>query len=216
MGDYSLTDSQLMQGIDYCFDKVGRLLNSVESLLRSQDKFWESSHALGLYTFAIEEFGKALLLKDRYQQGNHEIQIPSWIFAKDKYSRKIKPHDEKINRAFKELPDVSKGIMVGVVVDKPGPTTRTLKFRDGGGISTTGMQTGLFMTDNRIDFEVRMKCFYVDWNKDRSEWEYELTTTKEYLENAVACFKTELSKRVEPLAARKTDVNYTKPENIHL
>ena len=60
MGDCSLTDSQLMQGIDYCFDKVSRLLNSVESLLRSQDKFWESSHALGLYSFAIEEFGKGL------------------------------------------------------------------------------------------------------------------------------------------------------------
>jgi len=31
------------------------------------------------------------------------------------------------------------------------------------------MTTGLFMTDNHIDFEVRMKCFWVDWNKDRSE-----------------------------------------------
>jgi hypothetical protein len=83
MGDYSLSGSQLMLGIDYCFNKVSRLLNSVELLLSSQDKFWESSHALGLYTFAIEEFGKGLLLKDRYQQGSHEIQIPSWIFAKD-------------------------------------------------------------------------------------------------------------------------------------
>jgi hypothetical protein len=78
------------------------------------------------------------------------------------------------------------------------------------------MSTGLFMTDNHVDFEVRMKCFYVDWNKDRSEWEYELTTTKEYLENAVACFKTELSKQVEFLANRKTDVNYKEPENRHL
>ena len=74
IGDYSLTDSQLMQGINYCFDKVRRLLNSVESLLHSQDKFWGSSHALGLYTFAIEEFGKGLLLKDRYQQGNNNVR----------------------------------------------------------------------------------------------------------------------------------------------
>ena len=128
-------------------------------------------------------------------RGYQQIHIPSWIFAKgDKKNREIKPHDEKIKRAFKELPDVSKKIMVGVVVDKPGPTTKTLKFKGGGGISKKGMTTGLFMTDNHVDFEVRMKCFYVDWNEDRSEWEYELTTTKEYLENAVACFKTELSK----------------------
>lgn len=148
MGDYSLTDSQLMQGINYCFDKVRRLLNSVESLLHSQDKFWESSHALGLYTFAIEEFGKGLLLKDRYQQGNNNIQIPTWIFAKR--AGEIKPHDEKINRAFKELTDVSKHIMVGIVVDKPSPATRTLKFRDSGQMSKNGMTTGLSMIDNHV------------------------------------------------------------------
>ncbi|HZI69594.1 MAG TPA: AbiV family abortive infection protein [Nitrososphaeraceae archaeon] len=200
MGDYLLSDSQLMEGIDYCFNKASRLLNSVESLLNSQDKFWESSHALGLYTFAIEEFGKGLLLKDRYQQGSHNIQIPSWRFAKD-FARGIKPHDEKIKRAFKELPDVSKQIMVGIVVDKPSPATKTIKFRDGE-MSVNGMTTGLFMTDNHIDLDVRMKSFYVDWNKDRNEWEYELTTTKEYLENAVSCFKTELARQVKSIGLR--------------
>ena len=44
-------------------------------------------------TFAIEEFGKGLLLKDRYQQANPKIQVPSWIFANGGYSKKIKPHD---------------------------------------------------------------------------------------------------------------------------
>jgi hypothetical protein len=206
MGDYSLSGSQLMQGIDYCFNKVSRLLNSIELLLSSQDKFWESSHALGLYTFAIEEFGKGLLLKDRYQQGSHEIQIPSWIFAKElKDYPRIKPHDVKITRGFKELPDASKRIMVGVVLDKPSPATKTLKFRDGGAMSIKGIATGLFMTDNHIDFEVRMKSFYVDWNKDRNEWEYELTTTKEYLENAVSCFKTELARQMNSIDLTNTD-----------
>ena len=92
------------------------------------------------------------------------------------------------------MPAISKQIMVGIVVDKPSPSTKTLKFRDGGGICRKGMTTGLFMTDNQVDFEVRMKCFYVDWNKERAEWEYELTTAKEYLEDAVSCFKTELAK----------------------
>jgi AbiV family abortive infection protein len=156
----------------------------------NQDKFWESSHALGLYTFAIEEFGKGLLLKDRCLQGSHNNQIPSWIFAK---------HDEKIKRAFKELPDASKRIMVGIVVDKPSPATKTIKFRGGGQMSINGMTTGLFMIDNHIDFEMRMKSFYVDWNKDRNEWEYELTTTKEYLENAVSCFKTELARQMNSI-----------------
>jgi len=50
MGDHSLSESQLMQGIDYCFEKASSLLYTVESLLRSQDKFWETSHALGVYT----------------------------------------------------------------------------------------------------------------------------------------------------------------------
>jgi AbiV family abortive infection protein len=185
MGDYSLTDSQLMQGINYCFEKASSLLDTVKSLLSSQDKFWETSHALGIYTFAIEEFGKALLLKDYYQPGNRKIQIPSWIFT---------DHDKKTKRAFRELSDISKRIMVGILVDKPSPSKKTLKFRDGGWISVSGMTTGLHMTDNQVDFEVRMKCFYVDWNKDRTEWEYELTTTKEYLQNAVSSFRIELNR----------------------
>ena len=61
-----------------------------------------------------------------------------------------------------------------------------------------------------------MKCFQAAWNKDRSEQEYELTTIKEYLENAVACFKNQLSKQVELLANRKTDLNYKEPENRQL
>ena len=189
MGDYSLSESQLMQGIDYCFEKASSLLDTVESLLSvvTKDKFWETSNALGVYTFAIEEFGKGLLLKDCYKPGSDMIQIPSWIFGrgvpKEMKEKRMTPHDEKIKRAFKELPDASKQMMVGIVVDKPGPDTKTLKFRDGGGISASGNLTGLFMTYNQVDFEVRMKCFYVYWNKD--DWDYELITTKEYLQDAV-------------------------------
>ena len=94
--------------------------------------------------------------------------------------------------------------MVGIVVDKPSPATRTLKFRDGEKMSVNRrQQVYLFMTDNHIDFEVGMKCYQVAWNKDRGKWEYELTTTKQYLENAVACFKTELSKQVELFGEQK-------------
>jgi pyruvate kinase len=50
--------------------------------------------------------------------------------------------------------------MVGIVVDKPSPATRTLKFRDGEKMSVNQrQQVYLFMTDNHIDFEVGMKCF---------------------------------------------------------
>jgi len=105
MGDYSLTDSQLLQGIDYCFHKASRLIETVESLLSIQDRFWETSHALGIYTLAIEEFGKGLLLNDYYQPGNSEIQIPTRIFT---------DHDKKINRAIEELPGPYKQIMVGI------------------------------------------------------------------------------------------------------
>ena len=48
--------------------------------------------------------------------------------------------------------------MVRIVVDKPNPATRTLKFRDNEERSINRMTTGLFMTDNHIDFEVRMKA----------------------------------------------------------
>jgi|SRR3990172_3830719 len=191
---YPLTDSQLIEGIEYCFDKVARLLDNVETLIDNQKNFWESSHALGLYTFAIEEFGKALLLKDHYKKGDQNIHVPTWIFSKGRFPREIKSHDEKIKRAFNDLPEPCKKIMMGITIDKPSPNTTTIRLRGGGAISASGMTSGLFMTDNGVDFEVRMKCFYLDWNKDEEKWDYELTTAKEYLKDAVSCFKKELAK----------------------
>ena len=112
-----------------------------------------------------------------------------------------------MNRAIEELPGPYKQIMVGIVIDKPSPVEGTLDFKDGGGMSVSGKNTGLHMIPNRVSLEVRMKCFFVDWNKDRTEWEYELTTTKEHLENAVSAFKIELEKQKNRLIDSNVDSN---------
>ena len=191
--NYTLTDSQLITGIEYCLDKVTNLLDNVESLVDNQEHFWESSNALGLYTFAVEEYGKALLLRDYYQKGMQNIQVPQWIFARGKDKKRRKSHDIKIQKAFDKLPNDCKNTMVGIVIDKPLPNATTLRFKDGGSMSIGGQTTGLHMTNNDIDFEVRMKCFYVDWDKLDNKWEYELTTHKDYLKTAIIEFRKHLT-----------------------
>ncbi|HXX96090.1 MAG TPA: hypothetical protein VEL11_03105 [Candidatus Bathyarchaeia archaeon] len=49
----------------------------------------ESSHqyALGLYMDAIEEYGKAEILRDYVEKSTHPV--PDWVFGKGKYGRKL-------------------------------------------------------------------------------------------------------------------------------
>ncbi len=188
---HDFTKSEVREGIDLCLKKVRKLLKDAEYLI---DNKVESAHALGLYTFALEEYGKALLLGDCCNKTGTNIKIPKWIFAKgEDYDLRKKSHDLKIDRASDELPD-NKKMMVGVVRDKPATIDKptVLRFRDGGGFTGHGSATGIFMTDNPANFEVRMKSFYVDWDEKTNQWNLELTAYEEYLKKAITQFRTKL------------------------
>ena len=54
---HTFSKNQLNNGIKLCSDKAKQLLDDAELLLNHEGSY---SHALGLYTFGVEEYGKAL------------------------------------------------------------------------------------------------------------------------------------------------------------
>ena len=70
---YDFTDAQLIEGCRRCIDNVKGLLYSVSLLLGNQDS---QQYALGLYVYAIEEYGKAILLKSYITGNKDNYQIP--------------------------------------------------------------------------------------------------------------------------------------------
>ena len=57
---YILTRQQVLEGMDFCLSNALLLTREAESITDRKEK---SFHALGMYTYAIEEYGKFLLLK---------------------------------------------------------------------------------------------------------------------------------------------------------
>jgi len=71
-----------------------------ENLKENIDVKYEDPHvAAGLYLFAIEEYGKALILEN-YQTSNDEVEI--------KYSDEFTDHKKKFAKALANLPDECK------------------------------------------------------------------------------------------------------------
>ena len=60
MVEYKLTEDELIIGCEKCKENVQNLLDGAKGLLDNENTF---QFALGLYIYAVEEYGKAGLLK---------------------------------------------------------------------------------------------------------------------------------------------------------
>ena len=104
-----------------CIVKAQQL---AESALRlsSSDNTADHTIALGLYTLALEEFGKAVILKEECFVDDDEViqKVPKWLFTGSK------AHQRKFKTAMKKLPPECKVITVGTYLPFPsGIPTRT-------------------------------------------------------------------------------------------
>jgi hypothetical protein len=101
--DIVLTEIQMREICRRCIENVEGLLEGAD-LLRAGDK--TQQYGLGLYMYAIEEYGKAQLLKGFYRVNKKaKYLIPGWIFGRYSYpSRKQTSHILKIIEGLKNLP----------------------------------------------------------------------------------------------------------------
>lgn len=94
---YRLTRDQVEDGVRLCGIKVTLLLKDVETLCHAGGN---EATAAFLYTMALEEFGKALLLRGLLSKGppSSRIDVPRWYFFGQS------AHKNKMGMAKKALP----------------------------------------------------------------------------------------------------------------
>ncbi len=183
--DYFLTKRQIRNGIKRCINKTKLLLHDANLLINPK---WLHAHAIGLYTFAVEEYGKALLLKDCLSRRkiSKKFVVSKRIFGMNG----TQSHKSKIQRAFKELPNECQNFQIGIYLRKPHTFKGKVKYKN---MTISGSHLrGLHSLSSFADFDIRMECFYVGWDKNNNQWNYELMTTSEYLKQAIGSFRLHL------------------------
>jgi hypothetical protein len=181
VNNYHLTAQQISRGIHLCLSNADSFLAEAEAILSLNPR-----HALGLYTYAIEEFGKAYLLKKRLNPNGINC-IPTWIFAHF-HSRVNGKRAHRMKYDYANLPAKCRYIPDGVVkitsntqaetrrvvyhfVKARNKKDRMKKRRE---VSTPGSATGTFQNVTlppiEVDDELRNACFYVDWDEDAKQW----------------------------------------------
>lgn len=165
---FQMSYDVLSQGMDECIKKINQLILDARIIIKQKGNL---SNALGLFTLAVEEYGKALLLQ-KCQKTGENYQVPKIIF------KGRESHDRKFKEALKDLPSNCKSLSLGVKVEHNSSTsTKTIPVSpEGDEVIVTASTTGSFTLTDEIlaNFETRMKCFYVDWNEKKNQWFFEL------------------------------------------
>lgn len=185
---YYYTDKlSLLIGIHICIVKAQQLCDSASKLM-GDDK--DLTHAYGLYTFAIEEFGKALYLQEFFINDDNVIQK----FRKNIFSGQTS-HTLKFKKGLKNLPKECKITRVYSVAPFPSGKEYTTNFGRGNlkfkFLSNT--RTSL-LARSTPNFAMRMNSFYVDWNDKQKRWDFNFKVEKNDLKKAVSKFKKHIPK----------------------
>jgi hypothetical protein len=100
----NLTEKQLREICKKCIENSSGLLEAAVQLHSNDDTL---QYALGLYMYAIEEYGKAHLVKRCFTGTEKVYSIPAWIFGRQPGPESGKTsHVEKLSEGFRNLPRV--------------------------------------------------------------------------------------------------------------
>jgi len=188
--NYVMEKQGLIQGINLCHQNILNLTKSVELTMKNKGNM---RVALGLFSFAIEEYGKLLFFKDCIGKGD-TCSVPRFVFSGKK------SHNLKFEKALKNLPSNCKKFFELKFVNTPiyedktlqvGPHNTNYTFDHGTKIYTIG--------DFLVDFETRMYCFYLDWNNSGKSWKIITNVHAESLQKTVINFRKHIQKIKIPI-----------------
>lgn len=178
---YALTKDELILGIKQAKENAILLAKQALFLTKKKEHVITS---LGLYSFALEEWGKCLLLHDSLSKGNYQINIG--IF------RGSKPHKLKFSRGLDDIPNECKHFRK--ILDLSNETTILGKHVGDHlilhGISKSGKtwKSKIPVGDFLIDFNARMDCFYLDWDDHNRRWKKQNPVDRKDLQNKIKNF----------------------------
>jgi len=171
---YRLTKENLEYGINVCLEKVRTILDDVEILCLNNGT---EATAVSLYTVAIEEYGKFLMLKDILNTKANQVGL--YVVDKSIFGKGKRTHKDKFEKAIEALPEVCVEYHIRDINENENlfpPTYRggLLHLRE----IKNDMKKHLGYVDGAIllnfDFEVRKNLLYVDWNEKMNNWRKEL------------------------------------------
>lgn len=143
---------KIREGIGHALRKSAQHLVGAEACL----SIGSLDSAIGLTVFAIEEFGRAVVLRENLETGSEEVD-----------KRINTNHDFKWNKAFTILP-------------------RKFKTIHTGGFDPKGFDPVAFDTeDESITHEIRMRAVYVDYDESNDEWITSTRVDKSFLKRAI-------------------------------
>lgn len=185
---YTFTEEQLRDGCRRCIDNVKGLLKSASILLGHEDS---QQYALGLYMYAVEEFGKAILLKKEIVGKKSTYKIPNLIFES---------HHVKLLEGFNNLPSICRTISRGVKVSFADANftgnTKTIKIDSNRVVSVPSGATGKAfdakITSFKNDLVLKEACFYMDWDKRNGTWKYDIAADSVQLNKNIERFRKAL------------------------
>ena len=206
---YTLSKKEIEEGIQHCNDKAKSFITECEFLFQNKRNM---NMVLGLYTFALEEYGKGRKLNDHLLKPKKTYNIPIVLFGK---GGGVKSHKEKINRALEELPQDCRHFYPAELVKYNTDTETKTYFvgPNGRSVSVIGMTSGILEDDSfgndviyregnpendfdtgfTADFLARMNCLYVDWNDNKRLWKWGVSVSEENMKYLIS----ELKKKIQ-------------------
>lgn len=172
-----------------CILRATQLADSALNL-SSSDNANDHTIALGLYTLAIEEFGKAVILKEDWFVDNDAIpqKVPKSIFEGHR------AHKTKFEKGMNKLPPECTAFMVGTYVPFASGEPMTKRIgKTGPEVFVPSGVTGYFFAKYTANVHMRMTSFFVDWNEENLSWIFHMKVEKrEELQTALTKFKEKI------------------------
>ena len=184
ISDLKLTQNEIQTIYLRCIENVRSLLK-IAKLLSGQGS---GQYALGLYMYAVEEFGKAHLLKAE----SNLHTIPNWIFGR-KIAEPKSAHDAKLAEGFKNLPEVCQILNAGLrFIQNDSDIIQTYFLGKNSKLSIPAFTSGFFTDatrDSKIEFDFKTACFHIDWDNENRRPSFPIAVDEEKLNNNIELFE---------------------------
>ncbi len=152
-----ISRNKLPSGIALCLRKSDDLLADAEVLLGNSC----AKRAAVLFSYAIEEFGKAAILWEAAAAGEQATSVTLTGFSN---------HQAKLEKAETYIPKEEMRLV-------------------GGGFQRGAFQANAFQVDVIADLETRLRSLWTDWDDERKDWTPEIAVDSKLLANNITAVR---------------------------
>lgn len=190
--DFKINHSQIKSGVKKALSNSLTLAGYSKDIIERGGNTYLS---LGLFSFAIEEYGKSIMLSEIASSKQKEYSVPTVLFTGKK------SHDHKFNKALSSLPKECTYFDSGVALTNSPSLTKSKPWgvdAHGESLSSPKATTETFsMGDILIDFETRMNCFCLDWDDEKNSWKSPPKALPDKLLKSISEFENFVNKKLD-------------------